>query len=221
MLRLQVNPSQPPDREILDEVSRTIQRGGIVAFPTETLYGLSVDPRNPAALERLFQIKQRPRSRQLPFVAADLTQSRQLARVEGTLALQLAGHFWPGPLTLVVPLRPDHSLAAWDWGSSLGIRVPASALVRGLAAHLRIPLPATSANLSGENTAADPAEFPNTLTDSIDLLLDSGRLPPSLPSTIVSLVQSPPGILRHGAISESELAPFLGLARAPVRPSEA
>ena len=211
MLRLEVNRDLPPDREILERVSHAMQRGVIVAFPTEAVYGLSVDPRNSGALGRLFEIKRRPRSRRVPFVAANLDQVQHLARIEGSLARRLADRFWPGPLTLVLPLRSPNPLAAWDWGSTLGIRVPGSALIRGLAQHLGIPIPATSANLYGESVESDPSRFPEELLKSIDLLLDSGRLPVSPPSTVLSLVQEQPEILRPGAVSEAELAPFLSL----------
>ena len=215
MLRLEVNRDQTPDRGILERVSSTMERGGIVAFPTETLYGLSVDPRNPRALERLFEMKHRPRSRQLPFVASTLDQARELARIEGSLARQLADRFWPGPLTLVLPLRTPNALASWDWGPTVGIRVPGCALIRELAAHLGIPLPATSANLHATSLESDPSRFPDELLNSIDLLLDAGRLPPSLPSTVLSLVSERPTILRQGAVSESELASFLS----PIAPT--
>ncbi len=211
MQRLEVNRDLPPDREVLERVSHAVQRGGIVAFPTETVYGLSVDPRNPGALGRLFEIKRRPRSRRVPFVAANLDQVQHLARLEGSVARRLADRFWPGPLTLVLPLRSPNPLATWDWGSTIGIRVPGSALIRGLAQHLGIPMPATSANLCGESVESDPSRFPQELLKSIDLLLDSGRLPPSPPSTVLSLVAKQPEILRPGAVSEAELAPFLGL----------
>jgi L-threonylcarbamoyladenylate synthase len=215
VLRLKVSRDQPPDRHILEQVFHTMQRGGVVAFATETVYGLSVDPRDSSALERLVQLKHRPRSRQFPFVAADLAQAEQLARIEGPVAAQLVGRFWPGPLTLVLPLKSPHPLAAWDWGSTIGIRVPRSALVRGLAAHLGIPIPATSANLSGESAASDPAQFAAALVESIDLLLDSGRLPESSPSTVLSLAGSRPEILRPGAVSQAELAPFLSRTETP------
>lgn len=216
MLQLRVNRDQPPSQETLDQVTRTLEQGGVVAFPTETLYGLSVDPRNSDALKRLYQIKHRPTSLQLPFVAADPAQALLVAQLKGDLAQRLAQRFWPGPLTLVVPLQPSHPLAAWDWGTSVAIRVPGSALVRGLAAHLGVPLPATSANLSGESAGADPGRFPESLRESIDLLLDAGSLPSSPPSTILSLIPSPPAILRPGAVSTAELTAFLSREAARV-----
>jgi L-threonylcarbamoyladenylate synthase len=209
VLRLRVDRDQIPTQEILEQVTQTMGQGGVVAFPTETLYGLSVDPRNSGALNRLYQIKHRPTSRQLPFVAADPAQAGLLARLDDDLARRLARRFWPGPLTLIVPLQASHPLAAWDWGTSIGIRVPGSTLIRGLAAHLGVPLPATSANLSGEPAADDPGRFPASLRESIDLLLDSGPLPSSPPSTILSLIRERPTILRSGAVSALELAPFL------------
>src|SRR5437867_9229425 len=139
MKRLTVNRDHPPEPEVLELLKGVLSRGGLVVFPTETLYGLSADPRNPLALERLFHVKRRSGSRLLPFVAADLEQARRVARIEGPMAESLAGRFWPGPLTLVVPLRHPHPLASREWGPTIAIRVPGASLIRGLAGGFCVP----------------------------------------------------------------------------------
>ena len=209
MHRLTADRNRSPGPEVLQQVARALTGGGIVAFPTETLYALSADPRILPAVRRLFAVKHRSPSHPVPFVAADPEQARTLVRLEGPLVEAIVRRFWPGPLTLVLPLNSGHPLCSWDWGQTLAIRVPASALARGLAAAVGVPLPATSANLSGEPAASDPSQFPPALAQCIDLLVDSGALPPSLPSTVMSLAGSTPRILRHGAIPAAALQPFL------------
>jgi len=209
MLRIRLNREQPPDPSTADAVARALSDGGVVAIPTETVYGLSVDPRNPMALERLFHAKRRPKDNPVPFVASDVSQVGGLAVLTGALAEGLAARFWPGPLTLVLPLARHHPLASWRWGGTVGIRVPGSPLIRGLAAHLGIPLPATSANLSGEAPISDPSQLSDRLAGSIDLFLDAGVLPSSLPSTVLSLIPPRPRIIRWGAVERSKLLPYL------------
>ena len=209
MVRVRADWEQAPDPATRDAVARVLSAGGVVAIPTETVYGLSVDPRNGAALERLFHLKRRPKNNPVPFVAADVAQVGLLAVMQGALAEKLADRFWPGPLTLVLPLAKQHLLASWCWGDTLGIRVPGSALVRGLAAHAGIPLPATSANLSGTPALSDPARFPGELVETLALIVDAGVLPPSLPSTVLSLLPPRPRVIRWGAVGRGDLLPLI------------
>jgi L-threonylcarbamoyladenylate synthase len=210
MERFQADRNAAPHAELLRAVARVLERNGVVAFPTETLYALGVHPGKTAAVDRLFRIKKRSESHRLPFVAGDVNQVRRYVRLEGPLAEALAERFWPGPLTLVVPLIAAHLLAPGDWGETLAVRIPACPLARGLALHLGMPLPATSANVTGEAPASDPEDLSQALRESIDLLVDAGPLPPSLPSTVVDLTGRAPQILRAGAIAEAALEPFLG-----------
>jgi len=218
MLRLQVDPARP-DPAALERAVEVLRQGGIVAFPSDTLYGLSCDPANLKALEALFRLKGRPPSRRLPFIAGDAAQARELVSFESETARRLAERFWPGPLSLVLPLsRPDR-LAVWPWGKSLAIRVPALQAARELALMAGLPIPATSANLSGRPPVRDPDRLEPALTARLDLLLDGGPLPESLPSTLIDLTTSPPKILRRGAISREALESVPG-AESP-EPEEA
>lgn len=195
--------------EHLDRAVSALRAGELVVFPTETVYGLTADPDRADALEALFRRKGRPPSRRLPLVAADLAQAESLVSFEPPLARILAERFWPGPLTLVLPYRPRRPLAEWDWGSTLAIRVPALELARRLARDMGRPLPATSANRSGEPASGDPAVVRRSLGKGPGLFLDAGVLPPQLPSTILDLTAGPPRILRPGAVPVADLAPYL------------
>lgn len=210
MQRVRVETREAMEPAPLDEAIRVLATGGLLLFPTETLYGLGCNPRDLAALSRLYRLKRRPASRRLPFVASDRRQVEALVRLEGARATLLADRFWPGPLTLVLPRRPDAPLAEWDWGPTLAVRVPGSLIARELARRFGTPLPATSANLSGEIPPADPAAIDAEILQGVDLLLDAGALPPSLPSSVVQPTEDGWRLLRHGAIGEAELIALLG-----------
>jgi L-threonylcarbamoyladenylate synthase len=200
-----------PEAEVLREAARILEQGGILALPTDTLYGLSCDPANRHALECLHRLKNRPASHRLPFLAADVSQVCGLASLDSELARRLVERFWPGPLTLVLPLtRPDR-LARWDWGETIAIRVPACPAARELAREARRPIPATSANRHGGAEVFDPDRLEPALIGSLALLLDGGVLPSGPPSTLLDMTSSPPRLLRRGAVPAEALAAALGL----------
>jgi L-threonylcarbamoyladenylate synthase len=200
-----------PDPAVIREGARILKQGGIVAYPTDTLYGLACDPTRRDALEALHRIKERGPSLRLPFIAADILQARTVASLESEIARRLAERFWPGPLTLVLPLLDGHPLGRWDWGENLAIRVPASAPARDLARAAGVPIPATSANLSGEAAAARPDGLDRVLLSRLDLLLDGGPLPGGPPSTVLDVTVHPPRLLRAGAISLHSLTSVPGV----------
>jgi L-threonylcarbamoyladenylate synthase len=211
MLSLPVSPIRR-DPHALEEALRVLRTGGIIAFPTDTFYALTCDPTRRDALEKLYRLKRRPAAMRVPFVAADSEQAGGLVSLENPVSRLLAQRFWPGPLSLILPLsRPDR-LAPWDWGETLAIRVPGAALARDLARKAGVPIPATSANISGAPAASHPAALLPDLVAGIDLLLDGGPLEGKAPSTLLDLTQSPPRILRRGAIPRSLLEALPGLA---------
>lgn len=199
-----------PDPADLGEAARALERGELVAFPTETLYGIGCDPRQPGAVEALFRLKGRPEGLRLPFVAADVHQAALLVSIEGEQVRRLVERFWPGPLTLVLPLVGAQRLAPHDWGGSLAIRVPGAPLPRALAAAVGVPLPATSLNRSGQRAVSSPDEMPESIRAGLGVLLDGGPLPPSLPSTILDLTGPSPRMIRPGAVRAEALAAVLG-----------
>jgi L-threonylcarbamoyladenylate synthase len=204
MTRLVVDPAQP-DPAAIERAAQSLQRGGVVAIPTDTLYGLAVDPFNAAAVARVFAIKGRGDERQLPLVAANAAQVRAWIGELPALAARLAQGFWPGPLTLV--MRAPLALAAGVTGDreTVGIRVPAHAVTRALCSAFARPLTATSANMSGEPATDDPDEVARSLGDRLDVLLDSGPTPGGPPSTIVDVTGAEPHLIRSGAVSWADV----------------
>jgi L-threonylcarbamoyladenylate synthase len=210
MQRLQLD-LRDPDAGVLREAARILEEGGLVAFPTDTLYGLTCDPTNRHALESLHRLKNRPSSHHLPFLASDVSQACTLVSLDAAPARRLVERFWPGPLTLVLPLsRPDR-LARWDWGETMAIRVPACLAARELARAAGRPIPATSANRRGGPDLLDPQRLDAALVESLALLLDGGTLPNSPPSTLLDVISSPPRLLRRGAVSAESLEAALRL----------
>jgi L-threonylcarbamoyladenylate synthase len=189
------------DEQVLEEAVRAIRRGGVVAMPTDTLYGLAVDPFRATAVERVFAVKGRASERALPLVAADVEQvTTRIGRLP-RLAERLASRFWPGPLTLLLP-APGTLPAAVTGGTPLvGVRVPAHAVPRALCRACDCPLTATSANISGAAPSPNPDDVERTLGDRIDVLVDAGMAPGGPASTIVDVTGDAPVLIRAGAIA--------------------
>jgi L-threonylcarbamoyladenylate synthase len=183
-----------------------IRAGLVVAFPTDTLYGLAANPFVPGAVEAVFALKGRGAHRPLPLVAADLDQARQVAAI-GPAAMRLADAFWPGPLTLLLRSTAPFAAGVGSPDGLVGIRVPDSEIGRALARTAGFPLTATSANRSGEPPTADPDVVASTVPD-LPVLVDGGQCRGGLPSTIVD-VSVAPRLVREGAISWSRVLEFL------------
>jgi L-threonylcarbamoyladenylate synthase len=200
MKRIVVDPVRP-DPTAVAHAAATLREGGVVAIPTDTLYGLAADPWNSAAVAKVFTIKGRPDDRALPLVAANLDQVEQWLGEMSPMARGLAHRFWPGPLTLV--MRAPGALAAGvtAGGTTVGVRVPAHAVTRALCAAFERPVTATSANISGQAATDDPQRVAETLASGLDLLLDSGTTPGGPASTIVDLTHGDMRLIREGAVS--------------------
>ena len=173
--------------------------GGIGAYPTDTFYGLAVDPRNPAALEKLFQAKQRDPQRASPLIAASIHQAEEAVEFNDTGHF-LATRFWPGPLSLVLPAHPAIHPSALGGHTTAAVRVPAHAIAQELARAHGFCVTATSANLSGERPAQSPAEISKVVMQHVDVLIDAGTTPGGTPSTIVDLTERTPRLIRAGTI---------------------
>ncbi len=182
----------------VEQAAQALRDAGVVAFPTDTLYGLAADPRSEIAMARLFSLKGRGATRVVALIAADLTQVSAIADV-GEAAARLARRFWPGPLTLVLPARAMLSREAVGAGPSIGVRVPDHRVARALAAAFGHAVTATSANRSGMPPTSDPEEVARQLP-GVDLLLDAGPAPGGPPSTVVDLSRGMPVLVRAGAV---------------------
>jgi L-threonylcarbamoyladenylate synthase len=198
-----------PQRDAIDEAAMWIVRGGIVAIPTDTLYGLAADPFSAVAVARLFAVKGRSADRALPLIASD---AEQVAAHIGRLspdAARLAARFWPGPLTLLVAAPRALPTDVSGGTGKVGVRVPADDVARRICAAVGRPITATSANMSGEAATADPAQVERTLGDRIDLLIDTGPTPGGAPSTIVDATGATPVLVRTGALEWDEIQAWL------------
>jgi len=208
MRRVLVDPDAP-QRDAIQEAAGCIRRGGLVAVPTDTLYGLAVDPFNAAAVGRVFAVKGRDAGEALPLIAAD---ARQVIAHLGGLpeaGRRLADRFWPGPLTLVVGAPRMLARAVTGGTGTVGVRVPAHDVARAICAACDHPITATSANISGSPASADPDVVERTLGDRLDLLIDTGPTPGGAPSTIVDVTAPTPRLIRAGAIRWAEIESWL------------
>lgn len=188
---------------IVAAIGRAVQvlrDGGIVAFPTDTLYGLAVDPRSPAAVQKLFELKGREAGHAVPLIAVDLEQAEGVA-VFDDCSRRLAEEFWPGPLSLVLSARPGLVSDVQAPDGSVALRVPASEVARALARGLGFCITATSANVTGHPPTSSPAVVIEAFGDRIDLVLEAGESPGGAPSTIVDARGPAPRLVRAGAIA--------------------
>lgn len=197
-----------------------LRQGGLVAFPTETVYGLGADACHGEAIARLYAAKGRPAFNPLIAHVSDVAAARRLA-VFDTEAEKLAAAFWPGPLTLVLPKRPDCPVAALALAGldSIAIRVPSHKTARALLAAFGGPVVAPSANRSGHVSPTTPAHVLADLRGRIDLILDDGPCAVGVESTIVGLLGEP-SLLRPGGLPREEIERVLGQALVMPSPGE-
>jgi len=184
-----------------------LRSGVVVALPTDTVFGLCARANNDAAVDRIYTIKQRDPQQPMPIFAADLAQAETIGVIDGD-ARTLAHAFWPGALTIVVPVRPGYRSRALAGSDTVALRVPADERLRRLCADVG-PLTGTSANIAGREECRTAAEVRAQLGDAgppgVDLIVDAPVAATGQPSTIVDCTQSPPQILRPGAVSEREI----------------
>ena len=189
-----------------------LRSGGVVALPTDTVYGIAAALSTPGGVERLFHVKRRPPDKGIVLLLDDVTQAGTIG-VMGPAAAALADACWPGGLTVVVPQRPEVPMPTALTGGTptIGLRVPDHAAPRALAAAVG-PLPTTSANVSGLAAARDATDILEQLGDAIDLILDGGPAHGGPPSTVVDCSADLPRILRVGAIDYRRVAAILDAA---------
>ncbi len=191
-------------------IAAAVARGEVVAVPTDTVYGLAVDPRSAAASEVLFALKGRPASLALPVLVAEPSEALLLAAPTTREALGLlAQAFWPGPLTVVVRASAGLGYVLGGDGATVGLRCPDHALLRRLLG-VTGPLAVTSAHRHGEPPCTSAAAVAEVFADAGVRVLDGGACE-SDPSSVVSLVADPPCLLRRGSIAAGELATVLGV----------
>ncbi len=200
-----------PDEQALREAAAIIMQGGIVIYPTETVYGIGVRYDDEQALARLFDLKGRADRKPVLLL---LQRSEDLQRISRNVppeALLLAERFWPGPLTLVVPAAPDLSRALTGGGATVGCRISSHPVAAALALACGLPITSTSANLSGGPNPSSIADIPSDVISRADIVIDAGSTACSLPSTVYDVSRSPFRLVRPGCIAESDIICALNL----------
>ncbi len=194
---------------LLEEVRAVLLAGGLVALPTETFYALAAHPLREDALKRLLALKARPARKPVLLLVANRDMVGQLAREITEAAARLMARFWPGPLTIILPARPEVSpLLTGDTGT-IGVRQPNQAVTLGLLAGLGFPVTGTSANRSGAPPPTRALEVAGEFGEALDLVLDAGPCPGGKPSTVVDMSGTSARLVRPGAVPAAALAGVL------------
>jgi L-threonylcarbamoyladenylate synthase len=199
----------PPPAAAIASAVRALRGGDIVGVPTDTVYGLAADPFRAGATDRLFRAKGRPRNVELPVLVAGVDQALELAFSVPAAARRLMDRYWPGPLTLVLPRRPDLDADLGEDDATIGVRCPAHPVPLALCREVG-PLATTSANRHGEPPLTTAGALQGALGAMVDLVLDAGACD-GRPSTVLDVTGEDPRLLRAGAVEWEEL---LGVAAA-------
>lgn len=198
----------------IEQARDYIAAGGVVAIPTDTLYGLAADATNPDALEKVYEIKGRPSGMALPVLVSGWDQVETVSIIAGPggrLARALAERFWPGPLTLVLRANPELPPRLTAGLDTIAVRMPDHAVPLALASGLGRPITGTSANRSGEPDLTDPDELNRCLGGLVDGIIVSGETPQGTASTIVAVSDNDLTLLRAGSLPFSQVRHVVGL----------
>jgi L-threonylcarbamoyladenylate synthase len=207
---LRVHPDEP-QQDRIDYIVTCLRQGDVVALPTDTFYGLAVDPVNLHAVESIYRLKGRQKQKPLSLLIASLSQAYELARDTDPMLDKLADRFWPGPLTIIVRAGTKLPLRSTANTGNVAIRVPDAAIPRAVVERFGLPITATAANLQGASECTHAACVRDQIGDRIPLIVDGGPTGRSLPTTIVdlSLGNGRWEILREGAIPTHEIVMVL------------
>ncbi|MCJ7717710.1 MAG: L-threonylcarbamoyladenylate synthase [Anaerolineales bacterium] len=189
--------------QALSTAAEIIQAGGVIAFPTDTVYGIGTCAFDKDAIEKLYQIKGRSQEKAIPILIADPSGLAGITPPPGEMVQAVMEKFWPGALTLILPLLPNLPINLSPT-NTIGVRIPDHAGTRELLRHTG-PLAVTSANLSGQESAQTAEEVLNNLGGKIELILDGGISPGGVASTVLDCTKKEPLILRSGPISLEEI----------------
>lgn len=206
-----VDPSAPqPD--LIRQASEVLHRGGLVAFPTDTLYALGADALGASAIERVLTVKGRHHGKPLSVLVASVEAARELAAALPDGAQCLMQIFWPGALTVVVKASPKLPPQLTAATGTVGLRMPAGPVAQALLKAFAGPLIGTSANTAGGADPADARTVQKAVGGQVDLILDGGRVTLGVPSTVIDCTTEPARILREGAISRAKILERMALA---------
>ncbi len=192
-------------RSQMVRIKRVLNLGGVMAFPTDTFYGLGATAFNRTAVSRIFKIKQRTRDKPLLTLVASAYQVNTMTREIIPAAEILMDKLWPGPLTILFSARPELPPQLTANSGKIGVRQPANEMVQKLLSGIGFPVTATSANISGDKNITTAEEVESILGDQIDLIVDGGSTPGGKESTVLDVTLSPPLLIREGAVSREEI----------------
>lgn len=191
--------------QVLHNAVEILKIGGIVAYPTETFYGLGAKFDMEDSLKRLYEIKQRPKEKAMPLIIGNRGLLPIVAASANNIAISLMDRFWPGPLTLIFPAKESLSEFITAGTHTVAVRIPGESFALRLAMIASFPITATSANLSGQPPAQDAETVIKYFDGKIDLIVDGGITPGGLPSTIIDVTGDEVKILREGAVKKELL----------------
>jgi len=198
-------------QQALLKIRTVLKRGGMIAFPTDTFYGLGVFPDNPGAVAKIFRAKGRPADNPLLVLIAAKTEMESLTAENSPLAERIIEKFWPGPLTLIFNAADDLPENLTAHTGKIGIRLPGNELTRRLIDGIGAPITATSANRTGSPSPRTAEEVATALGPEVDLIVDGGPTEGGEASTVLDTTTSPPRLLREGAVAREEIEKALGI----------
>ena len=190
------------------EAARVLKSGGLVAYPTESFYGLAADISNEAAILRLFQVKRREAGKPVLLLIPAIKSLKRYAAHVSKTAERLMDQFWPGGLTLIFEARKDVSTLLTAGTGKIGIRLSSHPVATALAQATGSAITGTSANISGEPPCNTSYGVASALGNDVDRILDGGETPGQKPSTVLDMTTRPPTVLREGLISQEALSPY-------------
>ena len=205
---IRIDPQQSSPQSLISAVE-ILRAGGVVVYPTETFYGLGVDALNQKAIKKVFTIKGRSFAQPLLILIPEQDYLPRYVTEVSEKARRLMEHFWPGPLTMVFSASPQLPSILTAGTKKIAIRISPHPIARALTSAFAGSLTSTSANISGEQSPATAKEVFSHLGGMIDLIIDGGKTPGQMPSTIVDVTFSPPQLVREGVVPFSEILTFL------------
>lgn len=211
--RLQVDADHPQTLQaVIAPIKRAVAEGGVIAFPTDTFYGLGVDPSNAEAVQKIFDIKERPADKPVLILIDDRKHLDDWVTEVPPLAETAMSAFWPGPLTLIFRARDTVPAVLTAGTGKIGIRLPGSAFTRQLIHDIGHPLTAPSANISETANPVTADDVNQAVGNKIDWIIDAGPAPGSAASTVLDTTTHPPVLIREGAVSRQDLESALGVS---------